>query len=253
MRHCHSVDECRELVRKAMHSDSAPLSASNSRPNGIADGNADVSKAEATPGNANGAATGGALAAAAAGAAAGAAVLGAASAKPNVGKSVASEAKDGQARGPEPSPKIAIFKPPTEDESTSLDQVEQGLVVAWLLGGDDVADARSDSRVSATNDADGVKEPEQLGKNVVSAASKASGTKAPTIVDRQSSMESHLSHGDVHGMASSSVMAMAAPEAVAMRQSAGTTSFRPCRSAFAATIGSVPLACAVVSTTEVCA
>ncbi|SPO32615.1 uncharacterized protein UTRI_04359 [Ustilago trichophora] len=213
MRNCHSVDECRALVRKAMHSDGVPLSPSGSRDNGITDENAvqsDASKTEVIAGNAIAATSGGTLAGATVAAGAAAAVVASSEAGKNRSNLTINEVEDRQTRGLDPNPNVALSQPPTEDQVTSLDKVEQGLVVAWLLGGDDGPDSQHDIQLI---DAGAGKKQEQLVKKstvVPAAEANGSGTNAAAdeAAGRHASLDSHMSRGDVHGLASSSVVSL---------------------------------------------
>ncbi|KAJ1022468.1 hypothetical protein NDA16_003457 [Ustilago loliicola] len=216
MRNCHSVEECCELVRKAMHSDGAQVSPSASRSNGIADEDTGLGDgvAKATSGNATGAAAGGATG--------GAAIVGGATAasaatdkaesgiaKHSVGTGVG-DAKEGQNRGQAPSVNSGDDKPQhVVRQDTSLDKVEQGLVVAWLLGGDDVPGSQYDGQNDGRVGADASAKQEQHVKRSVPAAMEASGAHATEEgADRHLSLDSVASKGDVRGLASSSVVSL---------------------------------------------
>lgn len=221
MRNCHSVDECRELVRKAMHSDGTQMSLlSTSRSNGIADEDTTSGdgKAQATSGNAIGTAAGGALAGGAVVGAAATAVLAATDkadssgdAKRFAGTGVGA-AKEGQIRGPEPNLPSADIKPQhVVHQDTSLDKVEQGLVVAWLLGGDDVPGTRFDGQTEGQVDVDASEKQQRSVKGAVPEAAMVSMSHAHASeeeADRHLSLDSAASQGDVRGMASSSVVSL---------------------------------------------
>lgn len=176
MRNCHSVDECRELVRKAMHSDGASLSPSETRANGVVSEDAAQSedKSEASFNHALATATGAALA----GGAVASIVATAGSDLRKDSNATVSDTKEGQAGDPDPNLTSLVPTPKAEKQSTSLERVDQGLVVAWLLGGDD--DPAS---------------PAQEGKPSGDVAEK---------VDRHLSTDTHASHGHVHGRTSGS-------------------------------------------------
>ncbi|CBQ73873.1 conserved hypothetical protein [Sporisorium reilianum SRZ2] len=128
MRSCHTVDECRALVRKAMHADGAPISPSATRANGVTDEDG-VAVEAGNAGSATGNASDSAVAASGVVAGAAAEAAAAANAKEEVGQHSVEAGEGGIETAP--------VQPGVEDESTSLAKVEAGLVVAWLLGGDD--------------------------------------------------------------------------------------------------------------------
>ncbi|CDR87271.1 uncharacterized protein SPSC_00397 [Sporisorium scitamineum] len=223
MRSCHTVDECRALVRKAMHADGAPISPSSTRANGLTDENS----AAGENGNARGA-NGNVSnsAAATSGAVVGtAATIGAAaaSAKPASNQDAADKAEEtaalnGRERGLEPSIKAApVPKLGAEDENTSLAKVEAGLVVAWLLGGDDNP---SPTRTVTSNELSAERErqgreseeerkqgQEQKVKRVVPAAINVAGRKAEAASEGPQLLESTVD-ADVGVLASSSVVSL---------------------------------------------
>ncbi|SOV07568.1 uncharacterized protein UDID_05346 [Ustilago sp. UG-2017a] len=215
MRHCHSVDECRELVRKAMHSDGSNVSPSASRFNGTTDESqglnvgAGDSKAEVTTGNAIGTAAGGAALAGAAIVGASTAALATSGTEGSASKEN-SEGKEGQPRGPEPVVSSADSKPRhVVHQDTSLEKVEQSLVVAWLLGGDDVPGSQFDSHKDESLGTDASEKQEQLVKGSVPAAKRMSGAHAAKqVADRHLSLDSAASQGYVPGLASSSVVSL---------------------------------------------
>ncbi|SPC67884.1 uncharacterized protein UHOD_05346 [Ustilago sp. UG-2017b] len=215
MRHCHSVDECRELVRKAMHSDGSNVSPSASRFNGTTDESqglnvgAGDSEAEVTTGNAIGTAAGGAALAGAAIVGASTAALATSGTEGSASKEN-SEGKEGQPRGPEPVVSSADIKPRhVVHQDTSLEKVEQSLVVAWLLGGDDVPGSQFDSHKDESLGTDASEKQEQLVKGSVPAAKRMSGAHAAKqVADRHLSLDSAASQGYVPGLASSSVVSL---------------------------------------------
>ncbi|KAJ1022772.1 hypothetical protein NDA18_005106 [Ustilago nuda] len=209
MRHSHSVDECRELVRKAMHSDGSNVSPCASRSDGTTDEsqrlNVDAgdSKAQVTTGNAIGTAAGAAIVRASTAALATSGTEGSAS-KEN------SEAKEDQPRGPEPIVSSADIKPwHVVYQDTSLEKVEQSLVVAWLLGGDDVPGSQFDSHKDESLGTDVSEKQKQRVKGSVPAAKSMSGAHAAKeVADRHLSLDSSASQGDVPELASSSVVSL---------------------------------------------
>ncbi|KAJ1035324.1 hypothetical protein NDA13_000744 [Ustilago tritici] len=215
MRHCHSVDDCRELVRKAMHSDGSNLSPSASRSNGTTDESqglnvgAGDSKAEVTTGNAIGTAAGGAALAGAAIVGASTAALATSGTEGSASKEN-SEGKEGQPRGPEPVVSSADIKPRhVVHQDTSLEKVEQSLVVAWLLGEDDVPGSQFDSHKDESLGTHASEKQEQRAKGSVPAAKRMSGAHATKeVADRHLSLDSAASQGDVPGLASSSVVSL---------------------------------------------
>ncbi|SAM83324.1 uncharacterized protein UBRO_05346 [Ustilago bromivora] len=215
MHHCHSVDECRELVRKAMHSDGSNVSPSASRFNGTTDESqglnvgAGDSKAEVTTGNAIGTAAGGAALAGAAIVGASTAALATSGTEGSASKEN-SEGKEGQPRGPEPVVSSADIKPRhVVHQDTSLEKVEQSLVVAWLLGGDDVPGSQFDSHKDESLDTDASEKQEQIVKGSVPVAKRMSGAHAAKeVADRHLSLDSAASQGYVPGLASSSVVSL---------------------------------------------
>ncbi|TKY84544.1 hypothetical protein EX895_006446 [Sporisorium graminicola] len=209
MRSCHTVDECRALVRKAMHADGASISPSTTRANGLTDENNASAGEDGNAINSTPAATSGAVVGAATAAAA-------VAAKSELGHH-AGEAEDGRVRGLDPSTKATPTQPQAEIEITSLAKVEDGLVVAWLLGGDDDP---APTRTVALNEQfvepehqqrESAEEPsenhDQKVERAVHAAIKESGSKGEEEHERAKSLNSTVD-ADVGALASSSVVSL---------------------------------------------
>ncbi|SNX85959.1 uncharacterized protein MEPE_04668 [Melanopsichium pennsylvanicum] len=198
MRQCHTVDECRELVQKAMHSDAAPFTCSESRGSGITDDNAAqsaVGKDDKPPSKTGVAAAEGALAGAAA--VEHAIILASSGSRVEKGSCVTgSEVRDSPTRGTELRPGMTLVKPPIEDQATSLETVEQGMVVAWLLGGDEGPLAHHDGLT------------DKLDQTALPVAAEVSGADSGEAAGRSGSWDSHVSRGDICGFASSSVVSL---------------------------------------------
>ena len=206
MRNCHSVDECRTLVRRAMHSDGTSLSSSESRFNGVANEIATQpnGKTDATSDNV--------VAAAADGPARGVAVVAETAAlvpgpaDPGLAKGLGS--RNMHARSPTSSSHAVPAKPQGEHQTTSLEQVDQGLVVAWLLCGDDVPASSHKGQKGEQGYANPNKEREQLVTSTVPAKASVPGTMDEDGKERHLSLDSQPSYGDVRGLASSSVVSL---------------------------------------------
>ncbi|GAC93835.1 hypothetical protein PHSY_001400 [Pseudozyma hubeiensis SY62] len=200
MRTCHSVDECRALVQKAMHSDGRSFSPSSDRPNGDAiDSPATTEKGK--PDTASTHATATEIAADGA-----------------VGTVTAADATDipaqlnGRAAEPESNTRTVELKPSlVEEEGSSLEAVEQGLVVAWLLGGDgDPAPTRTAKEEAVEQAREENKH--QPGKEAASSAVDTNGPSgkvdAATGLRQRSLVDSNASSRDVGLLASSSVVSL---------------------------------------------
>uniref|UniRef100_V5EVI1 Uncharacterized protein n=1 Tax=Kalmanozyma brasiliensis (strain GHG001) TaxID=1365824 RepID=V5EVI1_KALBG len=174
MRNCHSVDECRALVHKAMHSDGAASALSDSQVNGVTDEKETQEEGKATgaAGHANGAVPAGAS-------------LGSVA--------TAAEVVTASETTATPDRKLPDVKRLDANRSTSLEQVDQGLIVAWLLGGDEgptsTRDVASD-KLSAL--------PQRLSQEQA-ATSKGSAAEQPASLDSSASRDA------TRGRASSSV------------------------------------------------
>lgn len=202
MRNCHNVDECRALVQKAMRSDGLPLSPSGSRGTGVAEESAarDEVKAEAWSGDAVETVEA---------AAARETIRGKAS---TIATSKAPAATNGHAPADDPRTKVeAVHGTMSVEQSSSLETVEQGLVVAWLLGGDDSPTSTHAVRHEKEEHAMKAEQREHVGK-VVSALvdDDVSDEKVDraAAIQRGCSIDLNVSRDNVEHRASSSVVSL---------------------------------------------
>ncbi|KAJ9479974.1 hypothetical protein PHBOTO_003735 [Pseudozyma hubeiensis] len=201
MRNCHSVDECRALVQKAMHSDGRSFSPSSDRANGdVADSHA--AKEVGKPDTASTHATVTEIAA-------GGAAVGAVTA--TVATDIPAQL-NGRAAQPESGVKTVELKPSlVEETGSSLEAVEQGLVVAWLLGGDDDPAPTRPTKEEIVEQATEEKEHQQ-GKGAASAGVDETGSTgkmdAVTDLRQRPLVDSNASSRDVGLLASSSVVSL---------------------------------------------
>lgn len=176
MRNCHSVDECRALVQKAMHSDGTPLSPS-------ASGMSAASGGQEADGDRKGQASDSAAGAVA----------------PSADQSnVAPAVTSGEKTSSKEVGGAALGQTGSGCAITSLEQAEQGLVVAWLLGGDDDPEPRRDSKAAER----------VVRESVTSSGSGLTNGEADETVVRNFSLDSTASGKDVAKLASSSVVSL---------------------------------------------
>lgn len=176
MRNCHSVDECRALVQKAMHSDGTPLSPSASGMSAASGGQEANGERKVQVSD-----------------------TAADVVAPSVDQSnVAPTVTSGEKTSSKEVGGAALGQTGSGGAITSLEQAEQGLVVAWLLGGDDDPEPRRDSKGAER----------VVRESLTSSGSGLTNGEADETVVRNFSLDSTASGKDVANLASSSVVSL---------------------------------------------